>query len=124
MQALGLQAHLFAAEFRLDQTVLAKFCADVAALGLRILITEMDIRDNELPAAIAPARPGRRGPRPRLSRCNLALTRPVIGVVTWGLSDRRTWTSTSRCHGSTAAAAPAAARRGTATQTFVGHDGS
>lgn len=90
VQALGLQAHLFAAEFRLNQTVLAKFCDDVAALGLRIVVTEMDIRDNELPAAVA-ARDHAVAAHGRAYLDAVLSSQAVIGVVTWGLSDRRTW---------------------------------
>ena len=89
VQALGMQAHLFGAEYRLDQRVLEKFCADVASLGLKIVITEMDIRDNELPADVtvrdhAVAAHGRAYLDAMLSN------QAVLGIVTWGLSDRHT----------------------------------
>jgi len=90
VQALGLQAHLTAAEYRLDQKVLANFCRDVAGLGLQIVITEMDIRDNDLPADVATrdhaiAAHGR-------AFLEAMLPDPALaGIVTWGLSDRRQW---------------------------------
>ena len=90
VQALGMQAHLDAGVQQLDQTKLAKFCADVASMGLKILITEMDIRDNRLPAdrAVRDAAVAAHG----RAYLDAVLSNPnVLGVLTWGLSDRRTW---------------------------------
>lgn len=90
VQALGMQSHLDGAEIHLDQKVLAKFCADVASLGLKIVITEMDVRDNGLPADIA-LRDAAIAAHAR-AYLDAVLPNPaVIGVVTWGLSDRRSW---------------------------------
>lgn len=90
VQALGMQAHLEAGVTDLDQTALARFCADVASLGLRIAVTELDVRDNRLPAdpAIRDAEVAAH------ARAYLDAVLPcpaVLGVLTWGLSDRRTW---------------------------------
>ena len=90
VQALGLQAHLEAGVMELNQSKLAQFCADVAGLGLKIVITELDVRDNRL------------GGDPALRDAAIAsharayldavLSCPaVLGVVSWGLSDRRSW---------------------------------
>jgi endo-1,4-beta-xylanase len=90
VQALGLQAHLQAGVKELDQTKLAQFCADVAAMGLKIVITEFDVRDNRVggdPALrdAAVASQGR-------AYLDAVLTCPaVLGVLSWGLSDRRSW---------------------------------
>jgi endo-1,4-beta-xylanase len=90
VQALGMQAHLDAGEPALDQKVLAKFCEVVASMGLKILITEMDVRDDKLPADIrrrdaAVAAHGR-------AFLDAVLVNPaVLGVLTWGLSDRHSW---------------------------------
>ncbi len=90
VQGLGIQAHLDAAVQELDQTVLAKFVSDVASLGLKVVITELDVRDNKLPgdpairdaAVAAHAR----------AYLDAVLPNPaVLGVLTWGLSDRRSW---------------------------------
>ncbi|MBV9785133.1 MAG: endo-1,4-beta-xylanase [Acidisphaera sp.] len=90
IQALGLQAHLDGSETHLDQKLVSKFCADVASLGLKIVITEMDVRDNGLPADIAV----RDAAIAAHARAYLDAVLPcpaVLGVVTWGLSDRRSW---------------------------------
>ena len=95
VQVLGIQAHLFPGEFPFKQEVLRKFLGEVAAMGLKIMITEMDATERKLPTDV-------------VQRDNMvatayedyltaALDEPaVIGVVTWGLSDRYTWIANLR----------------------------
>ena len=90
VQGLGIQAHLDASVVELNQSKLATFCRDVAALGLKIVITELDIRDNRLPGDPA-VRDAAVAAHAR-AYLDAALSCPaVLGVLTWGLSDRRTW---------------------------------
>ena len=90
VQAVGLQGHLDAAERALDQTVLARFVADIAGLGLQVLVTELDVRDDRLPADIAV-----RDAAVAAHACAwldaVLDSGAVAGVLTWGLSDRRSW---------------------------------
>lgn len=90
VQAVGIQAHLDAAVKELDQKRLAKFCADIAGLGLKIIITELDVRDNRLPADIA-ARDSAVAAHGRAYLDAMLSSPATLGVLTWGLSDRRTW---------------------------------
>lgn len=90
VQALGLQAHLEAGVGDLDQTRLAKFCADVAGLGLKIVITEFDVRDNRI-AGDAATRDTAVASHARAYLDAVLSCPAVMGVLTWGLSDRRTW---------------------------------
>src|SRR5262249_35860450 len=55
VQALGVQAHLLADQFadRFDARAYQKWLGDVADRGLKILITEMDVLDDGLPADVA-----------------------------------------------------------------------
>lgn len=92
VHALGLQAHLWGAETRFDPKKLSMFLREVADLGLKILITELDVTDKALPGDV--------GLRDRViagayeDYLNVVLSEPaVIAVVTWGLSDRYTWLS-------------------------------
>jgi endo-1,4-beta-xylanase len=90
IQAVGLQAHLDASEVALDQNVLARFVGDIAAMGLKVVVTELDVRDNGLPADVesrdaAVAAHAKAWLDPVLSNG------AVLGVITWGLSDRRSW---------------------------------
>jgi endo-1,4-beta-xylanase len=91
VDAVGIQAHLaavggppFSAQgFR-------RFLAEIAALGLTVQITELDVTDEDAPAGIAV--------RDRLVAdtyrrfLDAALDEPAVKmVVTWGLSDRHSW---------------------------------
>jgi endo-1,4-beta-xylanase len=86
VQALGIQGHLHT-RYPLDQKVLAKFLDDVVAMGYRLVVTEMDINDQALPSDIAARDAGVAA----LGRAFLDVILPypqMLGVVTWGLSDR------------------------------------
>jgi endo-1,4-beta-xylanase len=92
VHALGVQAHLLAHNFaeRFDPNVYSRFLGEVADRGLRILITELDVLDDGLPAD--------RRIRDRevadVYRMYLdaALDEPAVkSVMTFGLSDRYTW---------------------------------
>lgn len=92
VHALGVQAHLFADRFveRFRQDAYRAFLADVAARGLEILITELDVLDDGLPA-----HPRLRDPLVAdvYSRfLDTALDEPAVStVMTFGLSDRYSW---------------------------------
>lgn len=91
IDALGIQAHLDAAA--VDQfapSLLRSFLGDVASLGLKIMITELDVIDRSLPQNVVE--------RDHLvgqfygKYLECVLEEPaVISVQTWGLSDRYTW---------------------------------
>ncbi len=92
VHALGIQSHLLAHETRFHPNKLRRFLADVASLGLKIMITELDVIDAELPADIKV--------RDRIvastyeDYLSVVLDEPaVIAVITWGLSDKYTWLS-------------------------------
>lgn len=88
--ALGIQAHLDADERPFDATVLRRFLANVAAMGMRIIISELDVSDKTLPAD-----PGARDKRvAEVTKRYLETVldeRAVIAVLTWGLSDKHSW---------------------------------
>ncbi len=92
IHAFGIQSHLLGHETQFNPNKLRKFLADVASLGLKILITELDVSDRELPATFAV--------RDRIiagayeDYLSVILEQPsVIAVITWGLSDKYTWLS-------------------------------
>lgn len=90
VQAVGLQAHLDAGETTLDQKILSRFIADIAAMGLKIIVTELDVRDQRLPAHV-PSRDTAVADHAR-AWLDAVLPNPsVLGVLSWGLSDRRSW---------------------------------
>jgi endo-1,4-beta-xylanase len=91
VDAVGIQAHLTASGGPpFSPSVLRRFFADIAGLGLTIQITELDVADEYAPADIAI--------RDRLVAdtyrrfLDAALDEPAVKmVVTWGLSDRHSW---------------------------------
>lgn len=92
IHALGIQAHLWGGQTDFNAKKLRNFLKNVASLGLKILITEMDVVDKELP--------GDAVVRDRIvasiyeDYLSVVLDEPaVIAVLTWGLSDRYTWIS-------------------------------
>ncbi len=92
--ALGIQSHLVANKYRFDSAKFRDFLSSVAKLGLKIMITELDVIDKHSPLDLAV--------RDRLvasmyeDYLNTALAEPaVISVTTWGLSDRYSWLTTS-----------------------------
>jgi endo-1,4-beta-xylanase len=93
VHALGVQAHLRAGDFvagKFDPRGYKRFLCDVAARGLAVIVTELDVLDDGLPAA--------NGPRDRAVAdtykryLDAALDGTAVGsVMTFGLSDRYTW---------------------------------
>ncbi|TAF06983.1 MAG: glycosyl hydrolase family 10 [Nostocales cyanobacterium] len=92
VHAFGMQSHLFGDETRFNPQKLRDFFRNVASLGLKILITELDVIDRKLPQDI--------DVRDRIvagvyeDYLSAALDeKAVIAVINWGLSDRYTWLS-------------------------------
>ncbi len=92
VHALGIQGHIWAVGYpnNVNYEELRQFLSEVASLGLKILITEMDVIDSGTPAGIET--------RDRLIATiyedflSVALDEPAVtAVLTWGLSDRYTW---------------------------------
>jgi len=92
INALGIQAHLSGDKNDFNPQKFREFLSNVASLGLKIMITEMDVTDKKLPKDLVV--------RDRIVAAayedylSVALDEPaVIAVITWGLSDRYTWLS-------------------------------
>jgi endo-1,4-beta-xylanase len=90
IHALGIQSHLDPGWLDFSPDVLGAFLEQVAAMGLKIFITELDVVDRHLPADIA-ARD--RGAAAAVQDyLSVALAQPAVVMVnTWGLSDRYNW---------------------------------
>lgn len=91
--ALGIQSHLNASQnSRFNATRFQAFLQSVAALGLKIYLTELDAVDAGLPADINTR--DARVAQAYSDYLDAALQQPAVTmVVTWGLSDRYTWLS-------------------------------
>jgi endo-1,4-beta-xylanase len=95
VRAIGLQAHLLAAETRFNPNKLRKFLGEVASMGLKIMVTEMDVADRGLPYDYTIR--DRRVAQVYEEYLSVVLDEPAtIAVLTWGLSDRYTWLSKHR----------------------------
>ncbi|WP_416673987.1 endo-1,4-beta-xylanase [Egbenema bharatensis] len=105
VHALGMQAHLRAAETDFDPVVLRDFLRQVADLGLKIMVTELDVVDQDLPRALHPR--DLAVAHTYQSYLDAVLQEPaVIAVLTWGLSDRYTWLTNFRPRSDGAAPRP------------------
>jgi endo-1,4-beta-xylanase len=93
VHALGVQAHLRAADFaagKFDAAGYRRFLRDVQRRGLHVFITELDVLDDGLRAANVPRDKG--VANAYRTYLNAALAEPVVrAVLTFGLSDRYTW---------------------------------
>lgn len=95
IHCLGMQGHLDATAPRIDHPALRVFLRELRALGLKVMVTELDVSDQSCPRNI---------------RCrDIAVARAYhdflrtlveesepLAVLTWGLSDRRTWLQYAR----------------------------
>jgi endo-1,4-beta-xylanase len=87
VQGLGIQGHLTPFGPRVDQPTLSAFLAEVAARGLALLVTELDVDDEGGP------RDGAVRDRAAADEArrflDVALDNPAVRtVLTWGLTDR------------------------------------
>lgn len=90
VHALGMQAHLSGNSFDADS--LSSFMKQVASLGLKILITELDVTDKNFAADITTR--DNAVANDYYKFLSTVLKQPAVeAVLTWGLSDRYTWLS-------------------------------
>lgn len=90
VQAIGIQSHLMGDHSTIAGPHFQKFLEDVSKLGLKILISELDVADTNLPSDV--------GGRDNIvahqysQYLNTVLQqKAVIAVLTWGLSDEYSW---------------------------------
>lgn len=91
IHGLGIQAHLQADRMKqiFDPRELQEFVRDVAALGLKVLITELEVSDLEVPGDVETR--DRAVAEGYKSYLDTVLQEPNVSMVlTWGLSDRYT----------------------------------
>jgi endo-1,4-beta-xylanase len=90
IHALGIQSHLDGSRDDFNPQKLRKFIKHVANLGLKVMITELDVIDQHLPLDL--------NQRDRIIAgvyedylTTVLAEKAVIAVINWGLSDRYTW---------------------------------
>ncbi len=90
IDAVGVQSHISAGGDHHYGPGLQQFMQQVQSMGLKLLLTEMDVNDRALPADI-PGRDNAVGATYR-DYLNLTLANPdVIALLTWGITDKYTW---------------------------------
>ncbi len=90
IHALGVQAHLDGSESNFNPKILKDFFAQVADMGLKIMITELDVTDKDLPRNVQVR--DRIVAKAYSDYLKVALEQPaVIAVLTWGLNDKHSW---------------------------------
>ena len=90
LDAVGIQSHIAAGGNHQYGAGLQRFMHEVQGMGLKILLTEMDVNDRALPPdlktrdeAVAST---------YFNYLNLTLANPdTIALLTWGLTDKYTW---------------------------------
>jgi endo-1,4-beta-xylanase len=95
IDGVGLQSHLRVDKSRFDANLYGRFLQTIAARGLKILITELDVLDQR-PGADFAARDADVAAR-YADFLAIAFAEPAVkSLVTWGLSDRYTWLTPER----------------------------
>ncbi len=91
VHALGIQSHLEGHRNKeFDANKFRQFLSDVASMGIEIIISELDVRDNKLPKNIV--KRDRAVAEAYYEYLSVALDEPAVTtVINWGLSDRYTW---------------------------------
>ena len=92
LHAVGFQAHLFAGR-TIDRDGLQRFLAEIVALKLDVLVTELDVVDFELPGAVGERDAMVAAMADQFLGAVCDVVRPKA-ILTWGLSDRYTWVPT------------------------------
>jgi endo-1,4-beta-xylanase len=95
LHGLGMQAHLRTPGAPFSDRTLREFLRQVAGLGLKITITELDVEERDLGRPL-PQRDRAVADEVR-SYLDVVLDEPaVVGVMTWGISDRYSWLNTAK----------------------------
>jgi endo-1,4-beta-xylanase len=92
LHGIGLQAHLFGSR-AIDRDGLQDFLREVTALKLDVLITELDVIDDEFPGKVSERDALVAGLAGQFLEAVCDVVRPKA-ILTWGLSDRYTWVPT------------------------------
>lgn len=90
LDGVGVQAHLDLRKGHVSQMAIASFLNEVAGMGLSVAVTELDVKEGDY-AASADHRDRMVGDEVRRYLDVVLDQRGVLGVTTWGLSDRRSW---------------------------------
>jgi len=94
VHAIGIQSHLVGDHTNIAGPHFERFLDEVSDLGLKILVSEMDVSDNKLPNDIA-ARDQAVADQYYQYLSAVLARKSVVAVLTWGMSDKYTWIAKS-----------------------------
>ncbi|MDD4910671.1 MAG: endo-1,4-beta-xylanase [Sideroxydans sp.] len=95
IHAYGMQAHLDPNDRPIDPKVLANFLQEIKDLGLRIQVTELDVRDFKLGRSVEEK--NRIAAETTKLFLDVVLSLSVTDeILTWGLSDKYSWLNDSK----------------------------
>ncbi len=90
IDAVGIQSHIKAGEKQVYGAGLEQFMHEIQGMGLKMLLTEMDVNDRALPSD--PAARDKAVAATYASYLKLTLGNPnTIALLTWGITDKYTW---------------------------------
>ena len=89
IHAIGFQAHLYA-ERAIDADGIATFVTELKKLGVKAIVTELDVIDWRLPG-LNPERDAASARHVRDFLSALSVAAPLETVITWGITDRYSW---------------------------------
>ncbi|KQT48587.1 glycoside hydrolase family 10 [Devosia sp. Leaf420] len=89
LHAIGLQGHI-QGELGIDKPGLTAFVAELAAMGLSVLVTELDVIDKMLPGPEI-ERDGIIAQRAKDYLDAIGAAKRPDAVLTWGITDKHTW---------------------------------
>ena len=90
IDAIGLQAHIKLQNFRFSPSIYRNFLKEIAARGVKILITELDVFDLTAPSDIQERDLMVADAYRKILDVALDET-AVTAVITWGITDKYTW---------------------------------
>lgn len=89
LHAIGLQGHL-QGNIAIDKSGLTAFVAEIAGMGLDVLVTELDVIDNLLPGPEL-ERDGVVAQKAKDFLDAIGAAKRPAAVLTWGITDKHTW---------------------------------
>jgi len=90
VHAIGLQSHLKADHPNIAGPQFQQFLSQVSGMGLKILVTELDVADDKLPNDFTTRDQAVANVYSQYLNTVLA-QKAVVAVITWGLSNKYTW---------------------------------
>lgn len=98
IQAVGIQGHIRAAATSTIGSGLSDYVAALAAMKLQVFVTELDVNEDDVLADDLPARDAAVAST-YANFLSTVLANPAVKLVlTWGMSDRRTWLNDGPTH--------------------------